>query len=403
MKGIGRKVLIFSEMFPKPKNSSSGVFVIERLRVLLRFGVEFDFAPVSTFDNLLIRLLKRLKGITPSAPIDIVQVEDKQFPVISISLRLKDRIGLLRQKTDSWVKYAERMAQTIERRKNMKEFGLFHAHRVFPEGYAAMLLSKKHDLPYLVTAHGGEIHSISNNNKTAVREVLEKAAKVIFVSKALMKDACEKLGYDKSNGIVIPNGVDTNVFKPIDREEARKKIGLPLDKKIVGFVGNLIEVKGAHRLPAIARELIDLRSDVFFIIVGDGPLMKMLRERMPVNTVFLGSIDHYLIPIAMNSIDILVVPSRNEGQGVVILEARACGVKVAGSETGGIPETIEEDGIIVGGKSTELEASMAVAVANLIDESDKRVSLENFARKWSWQKTVEHEVEIYQQLMKGYK
>jgi hypothetical protein len=44
MKGIGRRVLIFSEMFPKPKNSSSGVFVIERLRVLIRFGVEFDFA-----------------------------------------------------------------------------------------------------------------------------------------------------------------------------------------------------------------------------------------------------------------------------------------------------------------------------------------------------------------------
>jgi len=224
MKGIGRRVLIFSEMFPKPKNSSSGVFVIERLRVLIRFGVEFDFAPVSTFDNLLIRLLKRLKGITPSAPIDIVQVEDKQFPVISISLRLKDRIGLLRQKTDSWVKYAERMAQTIEKRKNMKEFGLFHAHRVFPEGYAAMLLSKKHDLPYLVTAHGGEIHSISNNNKTAVREVLEKAAKVIFVSKALMKDACEKLGYDKYNGVVIPNGVDTDLFKPMDKETARKII-----------------------------------------------------------------------------------------------------------------------------------------------------------------------------------
>lgn len=399
MKGIGRRVLIFSEMFPKPKNSSSGVFVIERLRVLIRFGVEFDFAPVSTFDNLLIRLLKRLKGITPSAPIDIVQVEDKQFPVISISLRLKDRIGLLRQKTDSWVKYAERMAQTIERRKNMKEFGLFHAHRVFPEGYAAMLLSKKHDLPYLVTAHGGEIHSISNNNKTAVREVLEKAAKVIFVSKALMKDACEKLGYDKYNGVVIPNGVDTDLFKPMDKETARKIMGLPIDRKIVGFVGNLIEVKGADRLPAIARELMKLRSDVFFLIVGDGPLMKMLRERMPVTTRFAGRLNHKLIPVALNALDVLAVPSRNEGFPAVILEARACGVRVVGTDNGGIPEAIGNGGKFVA-ESNNIVRDFAEALFAILSENVIANIPEMTKPYFSWNETVCRESEIYRECSK---
>jgi glycosyltransferase involved in cell wall biosynthesis len=399
MKGIGRRVLIFSEMFPKPKNSSSGVFVIERLRVLLRFGVEFDFAPVSTFDNLLIRLLKRLKGITPSAPIDIVQVEDKQFPVISISLRLKDRIGLLRQKTDSWVKYAERMAQTIEKRKNMKEFGLFHAHRVFPEGYAAMLLSKKHDLPYLVTAHGGEIHSISNNNKTAVREVLEKAAKVIFVSKALMKDACEKLGYDKYNGVVIPNGVDTDLFKPMDKETARKIMGLPIDRKIVGFVGNLIEVKGADRLPAIARELMKLRSDVFFLIVGDGPLMKMLRERMPVTTRFAGRLNHKLIPVALNALDVLAVPSRNEGFPAVILEARACGVRVVGTDNGGIPEAIGNGGKFVA-ESNNIVRDFAEALFAILSENVIANIPEMTKPYFSWNETVCRESEIYRECSK---
>lgn len=399
MKGIGRRVLIFSEMFPKPKNSSSGVFVIERLRVLIRFGVEFDFAPVSTFDNLLIRLLKRLKGITPSAPIDIVQVEDKQFPVISISLRLKDRIGLLRQKTDSWVKYAERMAQTIEKRKNMKEFGLFHAHRVFPEGYAAMLLSKKHDLPYLVTAHGGEIHSISNNNKTAVREVLEKAAKVIFVSKALMKDACEKLGYDKYNGVVIPNGVDTDLFKPMDKETARKIMGLPIDRKIVGFVGNLIEVKGADRLPAIARELMKLRSDVFFLIVGDGPLMKMLRERMPVTTRFAGRLNHKFIPVALNALDVLAVPSRNEGFPAVILEARACGVRVVGTDNGGIPEAIGNGGKFVA-ESNNIVRDFAEALFAILSENVIANIPEMTKPYFSWNETVCRESEIYRECSK---
>lgn len=135
-----------------------------------------------------------------------------------------------------------------------------------------------------------------------------------------------------SMGLLFQMGVDTNVFKPMDKEEARKKLSLPLDKKIVGFVGNLIEVKGADRLPAIAEEPIKLRSDAFFLIVGDGPLMNSLRECMPTDiTRFKGRVEYQLMPMVMNSIDVLVVPSRQEGFGTVILEARACGARVVGT------------------------------------------------------------------------
>ncbi|KUK90595.1 MAG: Glycosyltransferase, partial [Thermotogales bacterium 46_20] len=74
------RLLIFSEMFPKPKNKSSGVFIVERLKALTALGVPFDFAPVSTFDNLPIRFLKKLKGYSPSEPIKSIQVNQKQYP-----------------------------------------------------------------------------------------------------------------------------------------------------------------------------------------------------------------------------------------------------------------------------------------------------------------------------------
>ncbi len=392
-------VLIFSEMFPKPKSSSSGIFIIERLKALQRLGMPFDFAPVSTFDNLSIRLLKKLKGYSPSEPIKSVQVNQKQYPVLNVSLGLRDRIGLITQKANSWVKYAHGMATTIEKNKKLEEFRLLHAHRVFPEGYAAMLLSENYSIPYIVTAHGGEIHSISNKNKAFVKEVLEKAARVIFVSKALMKDACEKLGYDKSNGIVIPNGVDTNVFKPMDKEEARKKMSLPLDKKIVGFVGNLIEVKGADRLPAIARELMKLRSDVFFLIVGDGPLMKTLREKMPRdNTHFTGRIHHDLMPLALNTMDVMVVASRNEGFPATILEARGCGIWVIGSEAGGVSEAIDSDGMggIVG---ENIEKSLSEAIDSSLDRGLHLASSRERVQIPSWEDTVEAEVRVYRECM----
>ena len=393
-------VLIFSEMFPKPKSSSSGVFIVERLKALTELGVPFDFAPVSTFDNFPIKLVKKLKGYSPSESVKSVNLNEKQYPVLNVSLNLRDRIGLIRQEANSWVKYARGMATAIEKNKKIEEFRLLHAHRVFPEGYAALLLSEKHSIPYIVTAHGGEIHSISNNNKAFVKEVLEKAAKSIFVSKALMKDASEKLGYDKSNGIVIPNGVDTNVFKPMDKEEARKKFGLPLDKKIVGFVGNLIEVKGADRLPAIAEELVKLRSDVFFLIVGDGPLMKTLRERMPCeNTRFTGRIQHDLMPLALNTMDVMVVASRNEGFPATILEARGCGIWVIGTEAGGISEAIDSDGIggIVG---ENVEKSLSEAVDSSLDRGFHLASSRGTVQIPSWKDTVQSEARVYRECMK---
>ncbi len=395
-------VLIFSEMFPKPKSSSSGVFIVERLKALTELGVPFDFAPVSTFDNFPIRLVKKLKGYSPSESVKSVNLNEKHYPVLNVSLGLRDRIGLIRQEANSWVKYARGMATAIEKNKKIQEFRLLHAHRVFPEGYAALLLSEKYNVPYIVTAHGGEIHSISNNNKAFVKEVLEKAAKVIFVSKALMRDASEKLDYDKSNGIVIPNGVDTNVFKPMDKEEARRKMSLPLDKKIVGFVGNLMEVKGADRLPAIAEELMKLRSDVFFLIVGDGPLIDTLRECMPTDiTRFKGRVEYELMPMIMNSIDVLVVPSRQEGFGTVILEARACGAKVVGTNVGGIPEAVEDEGIIVQ-DSEDGELKLAKAIVDLLSSSSRGHSSNDFEQKWNWKSTVINEVETYQQILKGH-
>ena len=399
---FAKAILLFSEMFPKPKSSSSGVFIVERLKALTELGVPFDFAPVSTFDNFPIRLVKKLKGYSPSESVKSVNLNEKQYPVLNVSLGLRDRIGLIREEANSWVKYAQGMAIAIERNKKIEEFHLLHAHRVFPEGYAAMLLSEKHNIPYIVTAHGGEIHSISNNNKAFVKEVLEKAAKAIFVSKALMKDACEKLGYDKSNGIVIPNGVDTNVFKLMDKEGARKKLSLPLNKKIVGFVGNLIEVKGADRLPAIARELMKLRSDVFFLIVGDGPLINTLRECMPTDlTHFAGRVEYELMPVVMNAIDVLVVPSRQEGFGTVILEARACGARVVGTNVGGISEAVEDEGIIVQ-EPEDVERELARATVNLLRNLCYSYSTNEFKKKWSWQSTVIDEVDTYKQVLKGY-
>jgi len=185
----------------------------------------------------------------------------------------------------------------------------------------------------------------------------------------------------------------------MDKEGARKKLSLPLNKKIVGFVGNLIEVKGADRLPAIARELMKLRSDVFFLIVGDGPLMKALRDRMPIeNTRFIGRIRHDLMPLALNTMDVMVVASRNEGFPATILEARACGVWVIGTEAGGISEAIDSDGI--GGIAGEnIEKSLSEAINSSLHRGLHLASSRERVQIASWKDTVEAEVKVYRECL----
>ena len=90
------------------------------------------------------------------------------------------------------------------------------------------------------------------------------------MAKAL-KDRAVSFGIDKKKIIVSSNGVDTSVFRAYDMYEMRKELNLPLDKKIIVSVGNLVERKGFHILIEALRILRDrYRNDAYLVIVG-GP------------------------------------------------------------------------------------------------------------------------------------
>jgi len=80
---------------------------------------------------------------------------------------------------------------------------------------------------------------------------LERAARTIFVSNALLEMA-KQFGYSRKNTMVVPNGFDLNIFKPLEKELIRKELGIhSLGYKYVGFVGNLNYVKRADKLTEI--------------------------------------------------------------------------------------------------------------------------------------------------------
>jgi len=150
---------------------------------------------------------------------------------------------------------------------------------------------------------------------------------------------------------VVPNAVDTELFRPMDRQNCRHELGL--SGLVVGYVGRLVEEKG---LMDLVEALACCAPHVNLLFVGTGPFQTPLETRARE----LGKEGHVRIlpgrplqelPQVMNALDILALPSRTtaswkEQFGRVIIEAHACRTPVIGSDSGAIPEVVDKGGLI---------------------------------------------------------
>ena len=146
---------------------------------------------------------------------------------------------------------------------------------------------------------------------------------------------------------VVHNFIDV---EPFDRANDIRGQFFEGDAPVVGFVGVFRPEKGIEYFLDMARILLDRRSDVRFLAVGGESVVEDIgwfdRMRAQARALDLGDRIHFTgsrtdIPDLMRSIDVLVVPSLNEGFGRVILEANAVGVPAVGADAAGIPEVIE--------------------------------------------------------------
>jgi len=100
----------------------------------------------------------------------------------------------------------------------------------------------------------------------------------------------------------------------------------------------------------------------------------------------------------MNAMDVLIMPSKNEGWPCVVLEAQACGVPVVGSNVGGIPEAVGNEGAIVR-NSEDFENRFAETVIKVLNKKFDTLLLHRKAKNYDWRYIVEREINIYSQIM----
>lgn len=198
--------------------------------------------------------------------------------------------------------------------------------------------------------HPNLIKRIIKNYQT---KKIYSSADCVVVSSEEMRDYLYEYGVN--NRIeVIGNGVDTNTYKPVrelkEKESIRRKLGIPIDKKVLLNVGTVHPRKGTDLLLKAFERIAQQRDDIQLYIAGsrvdmiDGSLREFHREIHDLATQagltdaihFLGLVDN--VNEYMKASDVFVFPSREEGMGNVVMEAMASGLPVVVTPYLGFPK-----------------------------------------------------------------
>jgi len=300
-------------------------------------------------------------------------------------------------------KLGEKHFNAVEKaiKENNINFDLIHSHFTWSAGYAGAKLKEKYDVPFVVTAHGYDIYLLPFKDeewRKKIEYVLNSADHIITVSNSNLR-CIEKLNVN-SPVTMIPNGFNSNLFYPRDSTKCKKYLNLPLDKKIIVAVGNLVEIKGYRYLIQSIKKIVETRKDIQCYIVGWGKLDKKLRKLinklgLQNNIKLVGGKPHEEIPIWMNACDVFVLPSLRESFGVVQIEALACGKPVVATRNGGSEEilTSEDYGMLVEpGNPHDLCEKIDMALKKKWDTE----SILNYSERYKWDNIAANIGQIYE-------
>ncbi len=387
------RILTFTSLYPNNAQPRHGVFVEQRLRHLVASGhVEIKvIAPVPWFPWSHPRF-GRYAQYACAAHDEVrygIAVSHPRYPSIP-------KIGMAPAPFLMAAATAAAMRRVIE---DGYDFDLIDAHYFYPDGVAAVMLGKLLGKLVVVTARGSDINLIARYRVPAalIRWAMRHTAGLVTVSRAL-KEALVALGVSAEKITVLRNGVDLELFHPVEREAERRRLGLTGVTLI--SVANLVEGKGHD---VVIRALARL-PETNLLVAGDGPqehALRALAQGLGVagRVRFLGGMAQEELRCYYTAADVLVLASAREGWPNVLLEAMACGTPVVATRVGGIPEILAPGGpgILVDERTPE---AVAAAVRALCADAPDRARTRRYAERFSWDETTQGQVRLIERLLR---
>lgn len=377
-------MLVWSSLFPGPAQPQAGIFIRERM---FRVAGDLPMTVISPQPWFPLQaLIRRFRPhFRPHLP-----VSERQSGIDVLRPRYFSVPGVLKRFDGVFMALGAR--RTVRRLKRQGRVNVIDAHFGYPDGYAASLVARWEKLPFTVTLRGTEPrHSRDPALRKRLVAGLLQASRVFAVSASLKAVAVE-LGVPEAAIRVVGNGVDSDRFQPMARDEARRPLGLPAAARILITVGGLVERKGFHRVIACLPELCLQFPDLHYIAVGsagpEGDYSAKLHAQVAElglgkRVHFLGALAPEEVHRAMAAADVMVLATRNEGWANVLLEACACGVPVVATDVGGNAEVICRDDLGTIVPFGDHEALLA-AIRDALQRDWSHSSIRRYAEENDW-------------------
>jgi glycosyltransferase involved in cell wall biosynthesis len=365
------KVLLINNRAPA---SGIGVYATQLFSSLKKVGNDIAFIEYVSWNSLLCEILfqkaLQVNNVAALYSEEILRIVSQSFFILKIS----------------------------------RKFSRFHiCHIVSPALAFAMPLMMNakvvtvHDLiPFLRPRSVTDLFIRKSMN------LVKNAERIICISESTKKDLLHFIDVDPRKVRVIYSGIDHELFKPRDKLEARRRLGLPLDRPIILNVGS---EEPRKNIPTLIK--------AFGILVKDVPNAVLIRVGSPTNTIeklihgqgLEGKII-YLKPndedlsLLYTASDVFVFPSYYEGLGLPLLEAMASGCPVVAGNRSAIPEAVGDGGILLDPFDVD---GFAYWMREVLSNEDLRIKLseKGYRRSlnFSWEKCARETLEVYREVL----
>jgi teichuronic acid biosynthesis glycosyltransferase TuaC len=325
------KLLFLSNVFPGPLHPTKGPFNRSLVRALAESHAVRVVSPVSW--------CKRLAGRWRRAT-DPASVEMDGVPVTFPTFYYPPKLG--RSRYDDWMTWSLR--RPLEQVSRDFQPQAILSYWVHPDGACATRLARELGIPSIVMTGGSDVLLLgrSGARRTSILKTLAEADAVITVSDHLRSRLVHD-GVDAAKIHVVHRGLDRSLFHPQPIDEARQRLYLPLDRRLIVGVGRLVPVKGWELLIDACSVLHQRGRKFGCVIVGGGELHQSLEKRIAdlglEQVVTLGGArpqtelaDWY------RAADVVALTSLSEGIPNVLLEAMNCGTRWVATDVGGVRE-----------------------------------------------------------------
>ena len=311
---------------------------------------------------------------------------------------------------------------------------LVHSHTWYAN-QAGNIAARLHGIPHIISAHSLEplrpwkAEQLGGGYRLSSwmeRDAYENADRIIAVSNGMRRDILRCYPQlDEDKVVTIYNGIDTELWHPVDDPDTVRALGVDPDATTVIFVGRITRQKG---LPYLLRAVRELPADVQIVLCAGAPdtpeierEVRDLVSTLQADREAVHWISEHLprgqIMALLTAADVFVCPSIYEPLGIVNLEAMSCGTAVVGSGTGGIPEVVQ-DGVtgrivpieqVEDGTGTPIDpdkyvADLAATLNEVLADPDTArkygaAGRERVEREFTWAQIADQTIALYQQVL----